>query len=288
MRVSLAVHLVRLHIIAIAALAALTFGWTFDGRRDWLVPLLVACDWFFVNLLNRVVDVAEDVKNGVPGADVAGRRARAIAVLCWSVLAAATALQLWLAPELTWLRVAFHAIGFAYNYKLIPLGARHARLKELYFWKNFSSGVLFVISVLLMPLARSHAAVPWPRVAVLAAFFLPLELTYEIIYDLRDVAGDRAEGIRTFPVVHGARASRWIVAALLTASGAALAAGWAFGAVRLREGVMLAAVAQQALAMATFLSGDVSDRAALGVTWLGAAQLASYNAWVALGLPLGK
>ena len=29
------------------------------------------------------------------------------------------------------------------------------------------------------------------------------ELSYEVLYDLRDVDGDRAAGVRTYPVVHG-------------------------------------------------------------------------------------
>src|SRR5579863_10338767 len=63
----------RAHIVAIASLGTLTFGWLFTGERPWLIAAVSALDWFLVNLLNRVVDLREDAQNGVAGTDFVAR-----------------------------------------------------------------------------------------------------------------------------------------------------------------------------------------------------------------------
>jgi len=275
-------QVLRLHIIAIATAAALCFGWLLTGRTPWLAALACALDWLVVNLANRVADIEEDRKNGVAGTDFVARHARALTAACALLVAASLpALHF---TGLTPLRLAFHALGLAYNYRVLP-GRR--RFKETYLWKNASSAALFVLSCLLYPAALAGWDVSWARLAWLAAFFFPLEMTYEIIYDLRDVEGDRAQGVRTFPVVHGPRAAWRIVEALIAASAAALVAGWLSGALRVRELLLLAAPVQQALLFELRIKRSVTQRDCIALTWLGAAQVFSYLLWAWAGLPLG-
>ncbi len=68
-RAALAAGVGRLHILAIAALGTFTFGWLFTGHHPWLLAGVTAFDWFLVNLLNRVVDLAEDAQNALVGTD---------------------------------------------------------------------------------------------------------------------------------------------------------------------------------------------------------------------------
>src|SRR5881628_1339494 len=76
--IATAVSVGRLHIVAIAALGCFTFGWLFTGHHAWAVTVVCALDWFLVNLLNRVVDVAEDRFNDIPGTDFVARHRRGI------------------------------------------------------------------------------------------------------------------------------------------------------------------------------------------------------------------
>ena len=110
----------RLHIIAIASLACLTFGWLMTGEHLWLPPLVCAIDWFIVNLVNRVVDLAEDRANGIVGTDFIGRHGKLLEVGCLALLVGSVAGMHFLAPAMLGVRIVFHAIGLAYNYKLIP------------------------------------------------------------------------------------------------------------------------------------------------------------------------
>ena len=162
-----------------------------------------------------------------------------------------------------------------------------ARFKETYVGKNVSSAGLFIISCLLYPSALANFQVDLARLGWLCAFFFPLELTYEIIYDLRDVAGDRLERVPTLPVVHGEAASHRVVEALLVASALALIAGFAFGHLRVRELMLLAAVVQQALFFELRVKRQVTQADCILLTYLGAAQVLSFQLWAWAGLPLG-
>lgn len=285
------VTIARPHILAIAAVAALVFGWLLAGRFFWALPWVVALDWFAVNLMNRVADLAEDYENRVPGTAWVQEHALSLTVLSWTLLLGSILALHAVVPALTPFRIAFHLIGLAYNFKLIPAfpGGRfvRTRFKELYFFKNTSSALLFVLSCQLYPAALSGFLVEWPRFFFLCAFFFPLELTYEIIYDLRDVQGDLAERVPTFPVVHGLGFTQRLVEVLLLLSALSLLAGFVVGPLRVRELVLIAAPVQQALLFELKLKRNVTQAQAVALTWLGAAQSLSYCAWVWLGLPLG-
>ncbi len=102
------------------------------------------------------------------------------------------------------------------------------------------------------------------------------------------MAGDRLESVPTFPVVHGERMSKRIVEALLVVSGLALVVGFGMGGLRFREVVLLGGVVQQAIYFEGKFARGFTQADCVFLTYLGAAQVASYNVWVWLGLPLGS
>ncbi len=280
---------VRPHILSIAAAACLVFGWLFDGTFHWGFALLAAADWFVVNLLNRVVDLPEDARNGVPGTAFLSRHGTLVTWGTFGFLGLVMFLGHLAVPEVTLLRALFHAIGLAYNYRLIPWPGGRTRFKEMYALKNTSSGALFVLSVILLPLFGSGAVndpVMVQRAVWLTVFFFPLELTYEVLYDLRDVDGDREEHIPTFPVVHGARWAYLFCAAAIAVSMVTPLLGYVVGPLRIREMVLFMGALQQALVFLYVRRTGPTGKRVVNVTYLGAGQLASYVAWVLLGLPV--
>jgi 4-hydroxybenzoate polyprenyltransferase len=153
------------------------------------------------------------------------------------------------------------------------------------------SAVLFVLTCFVYPLAAASWAriVPAATLVTLALFFVPFELTYEILYDLRDLAGDRAEGIPTYPVVHGALASRRIIDALLALSAIVLAGGFVARVLGARELLMLAApLAQLAFYRPRFRRG-LTTRDCVVLTHLGTGMLVLFligtAVWLWAGLP---
>lgn len=281
-------HISRFHIIVIAMAANLTFGWVLTGGHDLVLPLIVGLDWFLVNLLNRVVDLKEDRINGVVGTGFVDQHARALTWGCWGLMAASFPIIHLLYPELLGWRLLFQLIGIAYNYRIVPWPGGRTRFKEMYLFKNVSSGLLFILSGILYPAVAGEAlaSTPISELVCLMLFFLAMDLTYEIFYDLRDLAGDRAEGVPTFPVVHGEEKALAIVRGLLWFAGTVLVLGFLGGVLRFSELVMVAGPIQQAIFYKLKARGGLTQADCVNVTWLGAAQLMSFNAWIWLGLPL--
>jgi len=285
-RAATAASISRFHIVSIAFLGTFTFGWLFTGRYLGVLAGICAVDWFVVNLLNRVVDVPEDRENGIRGTDFVARRRGPILVLGGGVLAASLVLNHLWEPALTPFRVAYHALGMAYNWRLLP-GKR--RIKELYFFKNAASALGFLITVFAYPLAIHHGAYP-PGVSTgtlvfVVAFFFLFELSYEAIYDLRDVAGDSTAGVRTYAVVHGTRGAVTIIDVMLVSAVLVLTVGYAVGAVPWRIYVMAFAPICQFFVYKRALHRGITSRDCIALTWLGASLLAVYHLWVVLDLP---
>ena len=281
----------RLHIVAIAALGTLTFGWLFTGHHPWILALICATDWFVVNLLNRIVDIKEDSANRIRGTAFVARYRHVVFAFGLLLLFGTMAWTHGWEPHLTPLRLAYHVLGFAYNWPLIPWVGR---IKTLYFWKNTASAIGFLITVFGYPLATvswglDAALVPsgiTPITVVFAAiFFFLFEISYEIIYDLRDAQGDALAGVRTYPVVHGEAVSLRIIDALLITSCVVLCGGYAMGHVPWRMVVMVLAPCLQGVLYKRAYRRGITSGDCIRLTWVGAGLLLGYHLWIFVGLP---
>lgn len=281
----------RLHIVAIATLGTFTFGWLFTGQHLWALSAICALDWFIVNLLNRVVDLEEDRVNRITGVAFVDDHRRAIVIAGFALLVGSLVGIALVLPELTPLRLAFHALGLAYNWPILP-GRR--RIKQLYFFKNTASALGFIITVFLFPLATvgwgMDPAVLAPGITpatlwLSGLFFILFELSYEVIYDLRDEPGDRAANVRTYPVVHGLAGAMRIIDGLILASALTLVVGFALGPIPWRIFVMILAPILNFVAYKRAMRRGITSADCIRLTWLGAALLVAYHLWVAVGLP---
>ncbi len=281
----------RYHIMLVAMAATVVFGWIATGERPWALTIVVAIDWFLINLMNRITDIDEDLKNGIPGTERVARAKRAFTWFSIGLMASSFAVTHVVWPALTPFRLVVQAIGVAYNYDVVPTPKGLSRLKEIYFFKNFGSSVLFVLTCFVYPIAAKEWALvvsPWTIVA-LALFFVPFELTYEILYDMRDLDGDRAEGIPTYPVVHGLENARRIIDALLVGSSLVLIVAFVTRTIGVRELLMIAApIAQLAFYRPRYHRG-LTTRDCIVLTHLGTAQLVLFligtTIWLHLGMP---
>jgi 4-hydroxybenzoate polyprenyltransferase len=283
------VAIARPHILGVAMAAVVTFGWLTTGRYLWWLMPVVTADWFFVNLLNRVTDVAEDERNGIVGTALVARHRRAFAALAFAAPLGSLVVTHLVAPALTPPRLAVMLLGLGYSYRIVPTPRGLRRIKEIYAAKNLGSALIFVLTGFVYPLTVAPRVVPWSTVALLALFFVPFEMTFEILYDLRDIEGDRAERVPTFPIVHGAQGARRLLDALLVVSLAPLAAGVSISAFGLREALMAAAPVAQWLFYRPRFARGIDARDCILATHLATAQLAFFLAgnalWLTAGLP---
>lgn len=291
---------IRYHIVLIAMAAALVFGWLFSGQYLLLLTVWVGVDWFAINLVNRITDLPEDQRNNVPGTAMIARHPKsftAATILLW-ILSLSASHQVH--PEITGYRLLTQTIGVLYNIRLIPsltlkpyFKGPLTRFKEMYFFKNVMSVVIFVLTSFAYPLAVTEDAHGANHLAInalpfLLIFFVTYELTFEIIYDLRDIEGDRAEGIPTYPVIHGARTSLTIVKGLLMVNIAALLIGFFLRVLGVRELLMLVAPIVQAVWIARH-KDPWTSKECLWLTHVGTIELVLFvlgtALWRLLSLP---
>jgi 4-hydroxybenzoate polyprenyltransferase len=282
----------RLHITVIASLGLLTFGWLFTGRYLWVLTAVCWLDWYVVNLINRTVDINEDSANTITGTGFVYRNRKALLALGLALLSGSLVGVHLLRPEITFPRVAFHLLGAFYNWPILP-GRR--RIKNLYFWKNSASAMGFMITLFGYPLALagwSHASstfppgITWQGIIFTGVFFFLFEVSYEVIYDMRDVKGDALAGVRTYPVVHGMSTAVHVVDGLLLGSMAVLFAGYLTGVVPWRIFIMIVVPAiQMGFYKHALRRGGISTGDCTGMTWMGAGLIVVYHLWVLAGLP---
>jgi len=288
-----AASILRVHIILIGVTAALVFGWVLTGTHPWGVAVLGGVDWLLINLLNRVTDLKEDLANGIRGTERLVGASQKVLALWVAILVGSFAWSVAMWPELTPWRLSVQAIGVGYSYRVVPTPRGVRRFKDLYFFKNFMSALLFVQTVFIYPLvvADWRLVYPggWAAVVGLAVFFVAFEITYEILYDMRDLEGDRLANVPTYPVVHGLARSRQIIDALLLLSAAVLLGLFLSGLVGARELLMLVAPGIQWVFYRPRYRRGLTTGDCIGLTYLGAALLVVFLigtwVWLEAGLP---
>lgn len=281
----------RFHILLVAIIASVVFGWLMSGAYLWLAAGFCGLDWFLINLLNRVTDVDEDTRNKIPGTRYIARHHRGVAIFGFGLMLASLAVHLFWLPELFGWRLLVQLIGMGYNYRLIWTPGGWRRLKDLYFAKNFGSSVLFVLTCFVYPLVLLgfEPQVSFGYILVLVLFFVPFELTYEILYDVRDLEGDRAAAVPTYPVVHGLDTTRLILDGLLVGSASVLVLGFLVGFIGIREALMMVAPIVQWVFYHRRWDRGLTPADCILLTHTGSAQLVIFLVgtalWQRAGLP---
>ena len=203
----------RLHLIVCSAVAL----WAWPAFLDrtvlpidfLIVPLTVATvyEW------NRLTDRREDAINCPEDLNLALRHRGTIALVCAAGLATvvvATALTFRL--EAAALLAALLLLGFFYGTPVVP-SRPQARLKSLFVVKNVASAGGWALLTLVYPLLHAQQAID-SSVWFAAAAMLIGVVSSELIWDVRDAAGDAQSGIRSVPVRLGTRAVSRILVVL--------------------------------------------------------------------------
>jgi 4-hydroxybenzoate polyprenyltransferase len=152
---------------------------------------------------------------------------------------------------------------------------------------------MFLLSVGAYPLlGRSEPlTMSIPAIVSVLVFFLTFELSFEVIYDLRDVEGDTRVGVPTYPVVHGIGASAVIVYGLCVAAVAALVVARALAWTTTRETLMAVAPLLQIGFLRARGPANVTRADCTGITYGGAILLVVFLVgtalWQRAGLPMG-
>lgn len=198
----------RLHIAACATAGAWAWGVLLRVHPPVIDLVIVASVVFAIYQWNRLTDVSEDAINcpdELRDALASRRAIEAASMIAIALAVALTALSPAAIPRLVMLAVSL-LLGFLYGTPLVRrLPA--SRLKSLFLIKNLSSAFGWSLLTVLFSVAGSR---PLGDGVVLLAFgtMFSAVCVVELLWDLRDRAGDAAAHIHSLPVVLGVRATR--------------------------------------------------------------------------------
>lgn len=165
----------------------------------------------FVYSLNRLTDIEEDSRNVPERAAFTERYGRPLlavgAALYLAAILAAIEAGVRGAPLL------LSPVAVAFLYSLVGV-------KRILLMKNLLVGLSW--GAIPLGVGVYYGAVSAPEIVVSFGFFTVMLTVAAAVFDIKDIRGDRAEGIRTAPVVFGPRATRIGALAVTVAVGGGL------------------------------------------------------------------
>jgi 4-hydroxybenzoate polyprenyltransferase len=199
----------RVHVFVMPAL--LTFFWNFDARLPlpfeyYLMITLTTAGGYITNMYT---DRAEDAINYPSRYRFFGVHigaTKAAIVICYF-------LGFLLSLRAGWAFVLYggvvHMLGGLYGWP-IRLGSRRFRIKEVPVVKNLYAGFFWSAALILTPYFYVGEK-PGLLAVLLIVISLGGNYFVELMWDVRDMAGDRASGVRTIPVLFGETVACWLL-----------------------------------------------------------------------------
>ena len=192
---------------------------------DAIAPAVVFLAFYAIDSLDRAADAGSDAAAHPERARFSGRHAGVMRATALGAYAVAVGLAAMRGVASVGVALLPLAAVLAYSFPVVPaplarrVGFR--RLKEVFVVKNVVVAGTLSATATFLPVTVADQ-VPWVApVLAMGGFLFARWMLNTILFDLRDEAGDRANGLRTIPVALGrARTLR-----LLHAANALLAIG---------------------------------------------------------------
>jgi 4-hydroxybenzoate polyprenyltransferase len=203
----------RLHVAFIYYFICIGFFQVFTEDYTKYLPVCLAFSmWHYaLYLFDKAYDSQLDKMN-YASESIPGRLAPFFMAL--SVALALTPIFiLWYSDQPVIPFLFFLPVTFLYNLRIFPGGKA---IKHFTLWKNLYSAVLiWPLPVAVM--MKYYAGVPNYLAEIMFWFwnFVLYVLIAEIIWDMRDVNGDRQDGLRTIPVLLGIPKTRILLLGVL-------------------------------------------------------------------------
>lgn len=189
----------RLHVmLMLFVLVLAAFAGDLDGEKI-RVALAFAFWGGFVYLFNKASDGPEDAVNKA-GFPVSAKQFETLRLIAGGLFAIGAAL---LTPydDLLLLYAGLSVLGLLYNGTAFAPGLR---LKKILFVKNVVSAAAWAcVPAFTPPLFYGNPIGPYNIISFFFTFFLMMAV--ELVWDIRDIRGDRKAGMNTVPVKFGVR-----------------------------------------------------------------------------------
>jgi len=180
-----------------ATSVALTTVLLGDLRFESIPLFIVFAVTLFVYSFNRITDMSEDEKNVPRRARFTKRYGRLLLAVGVVLYVAAFALAFYLELPGTPFLVLPVLVGAAYSV---------GRAKTVLLVKNLIVG--FAWGAIPLGVGVYYGVLLTPKILFLSGFFFVSLTVAAALFDIKDIEGDRREGIRTVPNVYGPGATR--------------------------------------------------------------------------------
>ena len=171
---------------------------------QWNLLLLTFLLVFSVYGLNKLTDVGEDEINNPERVGYVKKVGRAFKYMIVLSFALSVILSAITSPWAV-LVVLFPIVsGILYSVRVSP---KYPRLKDITGVKNIIIATTWANGTTFLPYLVAGGVEVW-KVLLIYYFFFMKSMINTIIFDVRDIEGDRINGIRTIPVVLGFERSR--------------------------------------------------------------------------------
>lgn len=202
---------------AMVYISCLLQGLPFDPIATALMMLVV----FAVYNLNRKTDEGEDAINHTEryaftkkyGFILSRSAVGACTIaLCLSALQGYNSFLVTIVPLVA---------GVIYSVPLLPARLGFRRLKEIPFVKSLIVAFSWAVPPVLLPVCHA-ALLPGATTGIVGVFFFFQIFTNTVIFDVRDVEGDVASGVKTIPTILGIRRTLLLLTGINITIGALL------------------------------------------------------------------
>jgi 4-hydroxybenzoate polyprenyltransferase len=166
---------------------------------------------FSMYTMNRITDFKEDLINHPERSRFIkkfGKILRVLAVLSYVLVFIISAVKGGLTFLPPFIVIIF---GFLYSYPWIPKkSGRYRRLKDIVIIKNLTVSVMWAVTTVLVPVFYSYYNFSY-SVLVVFLFVIFRLMINTVLFDARDVEGDKKEGVNTIPMVLGIGKSKLLL-----------------------------------------------------------------------------
>lgn len=159
--------------------------------------------------LNRTGDVKEDMVNRPDRAQLIRRYATVLRLLAIACYGAALGLSFVSGRWAFVVPVAILILGIAYSFAWIPVRNREdrRRLKDITLVKNVIISAAVASTAVLLPGLHTSDTLASAVLALFVFVFLRVFVN-TVVFDIRDIEGDRSADVNTIPVVYGIRKTK--------------------------------------------------------------------------------
>ena len=201
----------RVHVALLAGLLTLASFAPNQTPETYAIGLAMGMVMAWVYLFNKTTDNVEDNINtgALPIPDDKRAQTKKIAFACLLI----PLLWLWSRPTVLAVYLIFGGlVGYLYSKPIMGI-----RLKQILIVKNLSSSLLIWTPCTMLPYFLLSPTFHQDMFLREALGVLVLVTCIEILWDIRDVDGDRVANVRTLPNTFGITAAKIIALAMLGA-----------------------------------------------------------------------